>query len=146
MTTYCTDADLVALRPNILGLGVDSWSDEREKAYSTINRIVEARWYKKAAVELGYDPKLTSFDPSLVEEDSLKDLEVYKALELAYLHLMKGSSEEDGFERLAKKFRGFYNEELETVLAVGISYDFSGNGVFDADETLIQAPRRLGRV
>src|SRR4030042_1113417 len=89
----------------------------------------------QAAIEMGDDPKLTAFDPGLVMEDALKDLECYKTLEFAYTKLMKGSKEEDGFERLAGGFRGLYNEELETIMGTGLSYDWAGNGIFNADET-----------
>lgn len=143
--TYCTDSDMEKYRPNILGLGVSDWESQREEAYSMINRVIIARWYRKAAPEMGYDPNTTFFDPSWVREGTLTRLEAFKAIELAMMHLKKDTPEEDGFERMEKSFRRRYNEELEMVLAAGIDYDWSASGTFDDDEVYIRVQRRLIR-
>jgi hypothetical protein len=143
--TYCVDSDLLKYRPNILSLGVDEWSSQREEAYSIINRVIQTRWYRKVAPEMGYDPNVTLFDADLIRESTLTRLEAFKTLELAYMILMKDSPEADGFERNMKTFRDKYNEELELVLAQGIDYDWSGSGTFDDDEVYLRAPRRLVR-
>ena len=143
--TYCVDSDLTKYRSNILDLGVSSWEDQRAEAYDMINRVIRTRWYRVVAPEMGYDPNVTLFDPTLIKEDTLTRLEVFKTLELAYMLLMKDSPEADGFERNMKTFRNRYNEELELVLASGIDYDWSGSGTFDDDELYLKAPRRLSR-
>lgn len=145
MSTYSEDADLLKVRPNIMGLGVTDWQTQREEAYSIINRTITVRWWKTAAVEMGYDPNVTSFNPEQVVDGTLTRLEVYKTLELAYLHMMKGGPDEDGFERQMEIFRRRYNDELLLLLDVGIDYDFSGDGAQDDDEKYIRAPRRLHR-
>jgi hypothetical protein len=143
--TYAVDADLVKVRPNILSLGVADWEVQREEAYSIINRIIIRRWYREAAKIMGYDPNLTSFEPEQVANDCLKRLEVYKTLELAYLYLLKGGGEEDGFERQMEIFRRRYNDELNLLFDSGIDYDWSGDDTLDDDEKFIRAPRRLMR-
>ena len=143
--TYCTDSDLVKYRPNILSLGVSDWETQRTEAYTIINRVITARWYKKAAPEMGYDPNTTVFDPSYVRSATLTRLEAFKTLELAYMLLKKEGPEADGFERLEKAFRSRYNEELEMVLAVGIDYDWSGSGEYEDDELYVRVQRRLVR-
>lgn len=145
MATYSTDDDLVAIRPNILQLGVATWDDQRLRAYTYVNRIITARWYNQAAVEMGYDPKLTTFDPTRVGDDELKDLESYKTLEFAYMLLMKDAAEADGFERNMKLFAEKFGAELELLLGTGISYDWSGDGDLEYDEVRITSPRRLIR-
>lgn len=145
MATYCTDADMVKIRPNILSLGVSDWEDVRGEAYSMINRIITVRWYREAAKIMGYDPNTTAFNPEQVKNNCLLRLETYKALELAYLHLMKGSQEEDGFERQMEIFRKRYNDELKLIFDIGVDYDWSGNDIVDDDEKYIRAPRRLKR-
>ena len=143
--TYCADSDLLLYRPNILSLGVSDWEDQRTEAYTLINRIINKRWYKFAAVEMGYDPDLTEFDPTSVLDDSLKRLECYKTLELAYMHLMKDSPKADGFERNMVLFSRKYGEELDNILAIGLDYDWDGDDEIDTEEKLIPAPRRLYR-
>lgn len=143
--TYCTDSDLVKYRPNIMDLGVDSWQQQREESYALINRVIQARWYRAVAPEMGYDPNVTLFDPTQIRTGTLTRLECFKTLELAYMSLMIDSPEESGFERNMKTFRNRYNEELELVLAVGIDYDWSDSGTYDDDELYLKAPRRLSR-
>jgi hypothetical protein len=145
MATYCTDADLVKWRPNILQLGVEDWKEQREEAYAIINRVIEIRWYRQVAEEMGYDWRLTAFTPASVRTGTLTRLECFKTLELAYMHLKKGTPEADGFERLEEQFRLRYSEELDLVLADGIDYDWSGNDTFDDDEIAIFATRRQKR-
>lgn len=145
MATYCADADMAAIRPDILSLGVSDWDAEREEAYAQINRIITLRWYREAAKTMGYDPNVTAFNPEQIANSCLKRLETYKALELAYLKLMKGGPEEDGFERQMEIFRKRYNDELKLLFDLGIDYDWSGNDIVDDDEKYIRAPRRLKR-
>jgi len=143
--TYCADSDLSKYRPNILALGVNDWTAQREEAYALINRVVSTRWYRKVAPDMGYDPNITTFNPLLIREGTLTRLESFKALELAYMYLMKDSPEADGFERNVKLFRDRYNEELELVLAQGIDYDWSDSGTFEDDEVYLRTTRRLVR-
>lgn len=143
--SYCTDEDLLKYRPNILQLGVTDWEVQREEAFAMINRVIRARWYMTAAVDKGYDPTVTLFNPDLVQEGFLTRLEAFKTLELAYMILMKDSPEADGFERNMETFRDRYNEELELILGTGITYDWSGDEEFSSDEVYVRVPRRLYR-
>lgn len=145
MATYATDQDLLKYRADILSLGVDSWETQRDEAFSIINRTITARWYTKAAPVMGVDPLITAFDPTLVQTDELNRLECFKVLELAYGYLSKGCQESDGFERLRKLYKGEYGDELDSVLGIGISYDWNGDDEIDVEEVRIQAPRRLSR-
>jgi len=144
---YCTDADLVEVRPKILSFGVADWETKRKEAFAIINRVIDARWYREIIKQqkFGIDPNQTPFNPDYVQADQLKRLAVYKSLELAYMHLMKEGPDQDGFERGMKNFRQLYNEELDIVMAVGISYDWDASGSLTYDERYIKAPRRLKR-
>lgn len=143
--TYCTDEDLVSYRPNILNLGVANWNSQRTVAYEIINRVLEARWYRAAAEEQSVDWRTTLFDPTLVETNLLKRLEVFKALELAYMYLKKDSQDADGFARLENDFRARYNEELDSILSIGISYDWDKSGTITDTEKYIVSSRRQHR-
>lgn len=141
--SYCTDIDLLTYRPNILSLGVEDWENQREYAYEIINRVIESRWYRQAAEELNVDYLEVVFNPELVEEGYLTRLECFKALELIYMYLKKDSQESDGFARLEKEFRNRYNEELDIILAMGITYDWDQSGAISYDERFITSPRRI---
>lgn len=144
---YCDDSDLAEVRPKIMDYGVTEWEGKRKEAFSIINRVIDARWYREIIKQQKFDidPNQTPFNPDYVQADQLKRLAVYKSLELAYMHLMKEGAEQDGFERGMKNFRQLYNEELDIVLAVGISYDWDASGSLTYDERYIKAPRRLKR-
>jgi hypothetical protein len=140
--TYCADIDLIQYRPNILQLGVDDWTAQRQEAFDQINRVLSARWFRKVAPEMGLILSDASFDPDKVKSGFLRRLECFKTLELAYMFLKKDSPEEDGFERNEKSFRQRYNEELEIILATGVEYDWDDSGEVDASEKYIYATRR----
>ncbi len=145
MATYCEDTDLLVYRNDILTLGVSSWETQRLEAFAIINRVIIVRWYNKAAQSMGADPTFTLFDPTKVMNDDLKRLEIFKTLELAFVQLAKATPDPDGFERFRKMFKTMYGEELDSVLGMGLTYDWSGDGEVDQDEYMIQAPRRLSR-
>ncbi|MDA3788080.1 MAG: hypothetical protein PF503_06260 [Desulfobacula sp.] len=144
--TYCVDTDLLTYRSNILSLGVDSWEIQREQAYSVINRMLVARWYNQAAKTQGLDPYLTFFVPDQVEEGFLTRLESFKTLEFAYMILMKDSPEADGFERNMNLFARQFGIEFDSVIGMGVSYDWDASGSVDSDEVRIRAPRTLLRM
>jgi hypothetical protein len=143
---YSTDADIVKIRPNILQLGVSDWSDMHDEAESAINRTIIRRWYKDAAANYSLDWRDTEFDSSLVDSTQFLNLSCYKTLEYCYRYLMKDSEKPDGFERQMSLFRDMYNQELEEVLATGISYDWDGSGAATDSEKFQRQPRRLTRV
>lgn len=144
---FAVDADLLTRRPNITSLGVDSWNTIHEKAKELINRDLEALWYRKAAEMEGYDFRETTFAPSkmLNATTQLKDLGVFKALELAYEYLAK-DSESDNYVKLCDRYRKAYKAELKSVIDLGVHYDWDADGVVDDDEKYSQTlSRRLQR-
>jgi len=147
ITAYSTDDDLLTIRPNILDFGVRDWEEKHVKAFNTINRVLIARWYKEVADEHGIDNwRETPFDPEKVDADQIKELSCYKTLELIYMHLMKDSPQADGFERQRGVYRDLYNEELRTLLATGLNYDWDDDDVIGDTEKYIVRQRRLVRV
>lgn len=143
--TYCVDDDLLKYRSNIMTLGVDDWSEQRNEAYRLINRVISARWYRTAAPEMGVDPRAIVFDPTKVREGTFEALEAFKTLELAFIILKKEGPEADGFERFEESFRKKYNEELELILAAGIDYDWNADDSISDTELYLRTPRRLTR-
>ena len=144
MGTYCTDADLKVVRPNILDLSVEDWAIQRTEAYDYINKLVLARWYRPAAVEAGLDPDLNELDPTKLDAEQLKKSAVYKSLELAYMSLMKEGPDADGYERFASYFADEFAKEFDLELAIGLRYDWDNDGETD-DEYYVVSSRRLTR-
>lgn len=157
MGTYCTDADMVAVRANILGLGVADWEKQRTDAYEYINKLILVRWYRPAAIAMGLNPEVyphtgdfpqgyqgAAFDPEKLDADQLKDAAVYKSLELAYMHLMKEGAESDGFERFMNTFSNEFSKALDLELSIGLKYDWDDDGETE-DEFYVKSARRLYR-
>jgi hypothetical protein len=135
------------IRPKIMELGVDGWDDQIAEADAIIDRALETRWYRQAAEEYGIDFRETPFARTnlLSIAGECTRLGSYKALQLAYIHLMKDSPEADAFERQAKTFAKLYAEELSEVLATGLSYDWDESGTLADSEKSMPVKRRLVR-
>ena len=142
---YSDDDDLIKIRPNILELGVSDWEEQSIEAFSMINRILIAKWYKSVAAEHDVEWRETEFDPELVDETQLVRLSCYKTLELAYLYLMKDAPEPDGFERQMKIFKDRFNSELNDLMALGLNYDWDESDSIEYDEKYYPRQRRLTR-
>jgi len=148
MASYCNEDDMEKIRPKIMELGVDGWDDQIAEADAVIDRVLETRWYRKAAEDMGLDFRETPFnrDQLLEQVTQCTRLGCYKTLELAYLYLMKDAAEADAFERQAKTFRELYTKELSEVLATGLTYDWDADGeITDTTEVLVPVTRRLAR-
>lgn len=146
MAEYCTDDDLVKLRPDILNLGVSGWDDQIEEAGDVIDRALESKWYRARAEEYGIDWRETQFSRDNLKNaaSQLTRLGCYKTLELAYLHLQKNQVS-DAFREQMLLFQKLYARELEEVLVSGLDYDWDASGALSADEKLAPRIRRLVR-
>jgi len=142
MTEYCSEADLVLIRPEILNLGVQDWSDQIAETGKILDRAVEVNWYRRAAEENALDWRTTTFDrDQLANADSqLKRVACYKTLELAFMYLMKHRAN-DAFEKEREMFAKLYKEELHEVMIAGLDYDWDDDGL-GTDETAVPRVRR----
>jgi len=122
---YSTDADLEFRRPDILGLGTDSFTEYHDAAKEMIDRYLDVNWYRQNAVERGADPAVDLFDPTLIQDDTtLKDASTYLTLSIIYESMRKNLIE-DGFTSLMEKYREDYDREIELIINVGIDYDWT---------------------
>lgn len=147
MAEYCTEDDLVLIRPDVMGLGVRDWSDQITEAGLVIDRIIEVEWYRPIAEENAIDWRVTPFDRDLLlsADDQLTRLGCYKTLELIFLYLMKHNLE-DVYDKERLLFRSMYTEELEDVMKAGLDYDWDESGAITSDESIVPIVRRLVRV
>ena len=147
MAEYCTEDDLILIRPDVMGLGVDDWSDQIAEAGLMVDRIIEAEWYRPIAEENNIDWRVTPFDRTLLldADTQLTRLGCYKSLELIFLHVMKHTSE-DVYDKERKLFRDMYTEELNDVMKYGLDYDWDESGAITSDESIVPIVRRLVRV
>jgi hypothetical protein len=58
---------------------------------------------------------------------------------------MKPGPEPDGYARLMEHFKSRFDDELQSILALGLDYDWDESGTIDEDERIIMKKRRLRR-
>ena len=145
MANYSNDADLLRMRPDILNLGETDWENMHTEAKAIIDRQLESRWYKEHATEQGVDWTATPFNSDYVDTTHLNRLSCYKTLELIYQYLMT-QVEGDTFEKFMLHFREQYERELQTILSLGLGYDWDASGAIESDERLQPRIRRLQRM
>jgi len=145
MTDYCSESDLIAIRPSILELGVTDWDAQITEAGNIIDRAIEVRWYRRIAEENRIDWRTTQFDRDLLKSatSQLTRLGCYKTLELCFMYLMKHRAD-DAFEKERDMFSKLYKEELQEVLLAGLDYDWDDDDL-DSDEISVPRVRRLMR-
>lgn len=145
---YSTDADLVAIRPDILSLGVADWSAKHDEAESIINRVIEYKWYRNAAEEFEIDWRDAPFDATKLTNATtqLTRLSSYKTLEIIYEYLMQASADVSAFEKLRNLYHEKFKEELKDVLGAGLDYDWTDSGAIGYEEKSQPAIRRLKRM
>ena len=146
MAEYCDESDLIKIRPSILELGVDSWSDQIVEAGDIIDRAIEANWYRRIAEENSVDWRTTLFDRDQLTNASsqVRRAACYKTLELIFMYLMKHRVD-DAFEKQRKLFSELYLNEMRDVLISGLDYDWDDDGL-SSDEISVPQVRRLVRV
>ena len=155
---YSKDKDLLEIRSNIINLGIAEWQLSHYKSRDVINRDLESGWYRQAceATEqnnynvplIHIDYRTSPFVPARMLNWSvqLKDLSVFKTLELVYEYLSK-DAEEDVFMKLSDRYKKKYDDELKRVIKAGIDYDWDADSVIDTEEVSYQRlTRRLSRV
>lgn len=144
---FCTEEDLVAERANIMNFGVSSWDDKIVAAAAIVTRDLDLYWYRGATDNHRIDWREFPFDIDLLwSSPEVKRLAVYKSLELIYRFLRKDSPpDQDAFEPQMKLYGKLYSDELKSVCAFGLDYDWDASGAISEEERTQPTMRRLTR-
>lgn len=134
---YSSDTDLQAYQPDILDLGIASFTAEHDLAKADIDRELQVKWFDKI-----YGHKV--FDESRLVASQLKALSVYLVLWKYVLPKLSNWVDSDRFMAMIEFYKTRYNDELNELIAVGIQYDQDGDGTVQQDE-VIPASTRLRR-
>ena len=146
MAYYSTHSQLVQYAGVLRDCGIDDWDDLQAEAYRVVNRDIELGWYRRQADARDISYTETRFDPAELEDSTpMVALEVFKLIELAgdYMSQHPGTADaRDMWQELRDRFATRYGAELESVLALGLDYNWSDSE--DDDISPIKA-RRLSR-
>lgn len=135
---FSTDSDLTAIIPDILSLGISSFSDEHAKAEADIKREIRNRWWSRT----GYAGEL---DDTLLTDTQWTRANAYLVIWKYAMPQLTNWVEGDRFREMQAFYRDLYNQELEAVFADGVEYDYNEDGSISEDEKDIRITGRLSR-
>lgn len=135
---YSTDTNLTDLIPDILSLGITSFTDDHDKAEADIQRALRNKWWPKT----GYKNEL---DTTKLTATQYQDLSAYLVLWKYALPKLTNWTDGDRFMQMMDFYKARYNEEWETILADGVEYDADDDGTVQNDEKRALYVGRLAR-
>jgi len=130
-----SDADLTAIQPDILTLGIDSFVSEHSKAKADIERRLRNEWWLNKG--LGGEPDMT-----LITESQFTKAAAYLVLWKYALPQLATWATEDRFSAMMTFYKGLYEDEIQDIFLDGVEYDADNDSVITATE---KAPVQLGR-
>jgi len=132
---FSTDADLMKLVPDILDLGIESFTLEHAQAQADIERKIRADWWNKR----GYSGEL---DASKLTSSQWTRTSSYLVLWKYALPKLTNWVDNDRFISMIDFYKARYGEEIESVFQDGVEYDADGDGsVTDKEKEPINSGR-----
>ena len=142
---FSTDSDLANLIPDILELGINSFSEEHAKAQADIERTLRIKWWPKKRLSLSEPSSYAEMDATKLVATQFMTTSVYLVLWRYVLPQLTNWVEGDRFSTMIDFYKARYNEELEAVLDDGVEYDADGSGTITDFEKQSQHVNRLDR-
>lgn len=135
---FSSDSDLTDLIPDILSLGIASFTDEHTKAQADIERELRIKWWDKKGLS-------GEMDASLLTDSQFTRCSAYLVLWKYALPQLTNWVQDDRFQNMMDFYKARYGEELESILRDGVEYDDDDNDVIDDDEKKSIHSGRLNR-
>lgn len=135
---FSIDADLMTLVPDILDLGVTSFSTEHAKAEIDILRELRINWWNRKNIEgdINVDYLTTS---------QFTRCSAYLVLWKYALPQLTNWVDGDRFQSMILFYKSRYGEELEAILRDGVEYDANNDNVIEQTEKKSVHSGRLDR-
>ena len=133
---FSNDADLMAIVPDILNLGIDNFSTEHARAQADIERKIRADWWDKR----GYSGEL---DATKLTDSQWTRSAVYLVLWKYALPQHTNWVDNDRFLGMIDFYKARYGEEIEAVFRDGVEYDADGDSTITNKE---KEPINSGRL
>jgi hypothetical protein len=135
---FSTDSDLTALLPDILSLGIASFTDEHARAQADIEREIRNKWWDKT----GFAGEL---DPTLLTDSQWTRAASYLVLWKYALPQLTNWVDGDRFQNMIEFYRARFGEEMEQVFQDGVEYDADNDGTVTNAEKKSRHSGRLFR-
>jgi hypothetical protein len=137
---YSSDADLLKLIPDILDLGIESFSIEHPKAQAEIERDLRIKWWPRKSMNIDGE-----MDESKLTASQFTQAAAYLVLWMYALPKLTNWVDGDRFGNMINFYKARYGEEMEAVYGDGIEYDNDGDGNVTEEEREFVAVNRLDR-
>jgi hypothetical protein len=133
---FSTDSDLTALLPDILTLGISSFTDEHARAQTDIEREIRNKWWDKT----GFSGEL---DATLLTDSQWTRAASYLVLWRYALPQLTNWVDGDRFQNMIDFYRARYAEEMDAIFRDGVEYDADNDSTVTNTEKM---PRYSGRL
>ena len=135
---FSTDTDLQDLVPDILQLGIDSFTAEHTKAQNDIIRELRIGWWDKK----GLSGELNS---AYLTESQFTRCASYLVLWKYALPQLTNWVDGDRFQSMITFYKSRFGEELDSILRDGVEYDANNDSVVSTEEKKSIHSGRLNR-
>jgi len=135
---FSTDSDLTAIQPDILTLGISSFSSEHAKAEADIKREIRRRYWSRT----GFSGEM---DDTLLTDAQWTRANAYLVFWKYALPQLSNWVGDDRFLQMIQFYKDLYHQEMEDVFADGVEYDYNNDGTVDEGEKDLRITGRLNR-
>jgi len=135
---YSTDSDLQDIVPDILQLGIDTFSDEHGRAFNDINRNLRVDWWEKKGLS-------GEMDNNKLVSTQFARLSTYLVLWKYALPQLTNWVSDDRFLKMIDFYKARFGEEYDALLRDGIQYDENDDDVISKKEKQSIHHGRLSR-
>jgi hypothetical protein len=135
---FSTDKDLITLVPDILELGIDSFSKEHAKAKADIIRELRINWWNRKEIH-------GDLNESYLTDSQFTRCSAYLVLWKYALPQLTNWVDGDRYQQMINFYKARYGEEIEAILRDGIEYDADNNDTVELDEKRSVHSGRLDR-
>ena len=135
---FSTDSDLVNLIPDILDLGIDSFSTEHSNAENDIIRELRIGWWDKKGLS-------GELNKAYLTDSQFTRCSAYLVLWKYALPQLTNWVDGDRFQSMITFYKSRYGEELDSILRDGVEYDADNDSVVTEEEKKSIHSGRLNR-
>ena len=135
---FSTDSDLISLVPDILELGITSFSGEHAKAQSDIVRELRINWWDRKGLT-------GDINTAYLTTSQFTRCAAYLVLWKYALPQLTNWVDGDRYQSMITFYKSRYGEELEAILRDGVEYDADNDGSLTQAEKKPVHSGRLSR-
>lgn len=124
---FSSDTDLEELVPDILELGIESFAGFHADAQADIERDIRTKWWSKT----GYSGEM---DATLLTDSQFTKAASYLVLWKYALPQLTNWVDGDRFQSMIAFYKSRYSEEIESIYADGVEYDYNEDSTVSESE------------